>query len=168
MLADRDFANSAIVQHPSNPMITSILQCTAHVRPTDDGRPTIFQFPPLLPGLAPATPAVTTHTKKQSKKERTSVSKLKQQKDRIKVKIPFEDAVKVLEMREATIVAKMRDGVPLDGATAFADLMTIGHCKQYLAEKARLESVGGSVADMLAERQKKMAEQDGAPDWLLP
>ena len=165
MATDRDFGGSAIVQHPSNPMITSILQCTAHLRPTDSPL-TIPQFPPLPPGPAPATPAVTTPRKKQSKIERTDITKLNQA--QIQVRLPVEDALKSLELREEIILTKLRNGVPMDYVQWFADLMAISQSKRNLEEKARLDSVGGPVADMLAKRQKKMAEQDGAPDWLLP
>lgn len=76
--------------------------------------------------------------------------------------------MKLLELREETIVAKMKNGESLRSAEVMADFYTIGLARQYLTEKARLDQSGGKVADMLAERQKTMAEQDGAPTDLLP
>lgn len=168
------FAGSAVVQHPNNPMITSILQCTQHLRPTN-GRhhssgisvaPIVTpQYPPLPlgPAAAAGTPVVTTPRKKQAKKLCAGVPAP------VKVKLPFEEPLEVLKLREAAIIAKIKAGAPLSGAQVFADLMAIGQSRNYLTEKARLHIVGGRAADLLVERQKKMAEEVEAPDWwLLP
>lgn len=180
MLADIGIAGSAVVQHPNNPMITEILQRTQHLRPTNglhhpsgtSVAPRMMpQNPPLPPGPAPPMPDFTTPTqeqlkKEQPKKERTGIKKLQQMP--IKVKLPFEDSLQVLDLREATIMAKIKDGVPMSAATVIGDLTAINQSKRHLKEKARLEIVGGPIADMLVERQKKMAEASGAPAWLLP
>lgn len=176
MLADRAFAGSEIVQHPSNPMITSILQCTQRLRPTDGLHHSsgisvapllVPRYPPLPPGPAPATPVVTTPTKEQSKKDRTGFTK--SQHAPIKAKVPFEDQLRALDQREAIIVAQIKAGVPLSAAQVHGDFMEIGQSRLYVQEKVRLEVAGGKWADRLAGRQKKMGEKDEAPDWwLLP
>ena len=166
-------------------MITEILQRTQHLRPTNGlHHPSgisvaplaMPQNPPLPPGPAPTTPAVTTPTQEQLKKEQpkneqpkkepTDTTKLRPKP--IKVKLPFEDPLQVLDLRRATILAKIQDGVPMDTAQVIADLTAINQSSRYLREKARLETVGGPIADMLVERQKKMADESGAPGWLLP
>lgn len=174
-MADKEFAGSAVVQHPDNPMITEILLHTQKLRPKDglhhssgnSVAPLVLpQGPSLPPGPAPATPVVTTPTKKQPKKERIGITKL--QHALIKMKLPFEEPLMALELREAAILAKIRDGVPLSGAQVFGDLMAIGESKRYLKEKVRVEKAGGWAIDMLAQRQEKMAEKDGAPPVLGP
>lgn len=175
MSTDRAFARRAVVQHPDNPMITEILECTQHLRPTDDLHdpfgisvdplPTP-QCPLLPPGPPPATPVVTPHTQNQAKREPISITRMKQA--RAKAKIPFEEAMRLLDEREATILAKMRSGAPPSGAEWFGDLFAVVNSRQILKEKARLEKAGGSTADRLAQRQKKMAEELGVPTDLLP
>lgn len=157
-------------------MITQILQRTQHLRPTDglhdpsgiSVAPCLTpQCPPLPPGLFPAVTAITTHTQKQPTKKRTGITKLRQ--DPIKVKLPFEDASMVLQLRDAVIAAKVRDGVPMEDAKVFGDDIAIAQSNQYLKEKSRLESSArGPVVDMLVERQRSMAKDSGVPDHLIP
>ena len=161
-------------------MISCILRCTKNLRPTDGlHHPSgtsvapllVPQYPPLPPGPVPATPAVTTHMQKAHmqkahKRERPGTSKLKDAP--IYIEIPFEDAMKALDLREALIVAKMKTGLTQPVAEAFADLMAVAYSKGYLKEKARLEDAGGKTADLLAQRLKKMAEDDGVPSYLFP
>ena len=164
-----------MVEHPNNPMISCILRCTKHLRPTDGlHHPSgisvapllVPQYPPLPPGPVPAKPAVTTHMQKAHKRERPGTFKLKDAP--IYIEFPFEDAMKSLDLREALIVAKMKTGLTQPVAEAFADLMAVAYSKGYLKEKARLEDAGGKTADRLAERLKKMAEDDGVPSYLFP
>ena len=174
-MAYKDFAGSAIVEHPYNRMISSVLQRTAHLRPTNGIHHSsgvsvaplpIPQNQPLPPGPAPASPAVAAPREKQSTKERTGITKLTQA--RMRIKLPFGKQAKELEKEEATLLAKIRAGVDLDGKKVFAELMELGHSVRYMKEKDRLEKVGGPAVEMLAARQKMMAEKDGAPYWLLP
>lgn len=153
-------------------MITKILQRTKHLRPADglhhDSGISVAplptpQYPPLPPGPAPATPTVTTHdAEKQPKKERKGLSKLKLAP--IKVKLPFEDPLMVLELRDATLDAQMKAGAPFSVARMVADLTATGQNEQYLKEKARLEVFEGREVDRLVKKRKKKAGADGAEE----
>ena len=105
-------------------------------------------------------------TKEQPKKQRTGIVALP--KIPMKVKLPFEDPMDVLELRRQTILAKIGDGTPIEAAKISADLVAIQQEEQYLRKKAAMEPAGGPSGVMLAERQRQMAEAIGAPDWLLP
>ena len=175
MLADSGVAGSAVVQHPYNSMITSILQRTAHLRPTDGLHHSsgisvapvlLHQHLPRPPGLEPATPAVTTPTKEQHTKGGPGNSGSKR--TAIKLKRAFEDPLKVLDQREAVLMAKMKTKLGKEFGEVFDNLTTIVNNKRKLKEKARLEEAGGKIADRLAQRLKKLAEEDGVPTYLLP
>lgn len=152
-------------------MITEILRRTYKLRPTDglhdpsgiSVAPVTPLHPPLPPGLFPATPAITTH---KPKKERTGITK--QPQAPIKVKLPFENASMVLQLRDAAIAAKVRDGVSMERAKAFGDRIAVGQSKQYLKEKSRLKVPEGPVIDMLVKRQRSMARVSGVPEHLIP
>ena len=171
MLADSDLADSAVVEHPYNPMISYVLRWTTHLRPTDglhdsSGIPVapllVPQFPPLPPGPAPATPAITTH-------QREHPSILNRFKDAsTKEKSSLEDRLKELDHREAMLLAKMKTGFSESVAKVLDDSMALGKIKADLKEEARLEKAGGKIADRLAQRLKKMAEDDGVPPYTLP
>lgn len=181
MLADSGVAKSAVVEHPHNSMITTVLQCTAHLRPIDglhhslgiSVAPVLLHQQPALPpglgppGLGPATPATTTPTESDNI-DRPGVTRLKQALKEKEKKLLFDDPLKVLDQREAVLVAQMKTGHSQPVAEVFADMMTIANSRRRLKEKARLEEAGGEIADRLAQRLKKMAEEDGVPSYLLP
>lgn len=176
MLADSGVAKSAVVEHPHNSMITTVLQCTAHLRPIDGLHHSLgisvapvllHQHPALPPSLGPATPATTTPTESDNI-DRPGDARLKQALKEKEKKLLFDDSLKVLDQREAVLVAQMKTGHSQPVAEVFADMMTIANSRRQLKEKARLEEAGGKIADGLAQRLKKTAEEDGVPPYLLP
>lgn len=78
-----------------------------------------------------------------------------------------EGQIKELEQKKSILVSQLYAGF-LVGDQFTDGLWEICGPMEALKEEARLKVVGGRVADMLVERQKKMAQADGAPDWLLP
>lgn len=177
-MTESGIAGSAIVEHPDNRMITTVLQRTAHLRPTDGFHdPSGLSIAPLsapqqtpLPlGLVPATPAVTTPTKQQDKKARGHDFK-----SRITsfIKKPsVEETSKDLDQRERILLAKINTGLPsspLAEVSAELELNEIANDRRRLKERAGLEDAGGKTADWLAQRLKKKAEEDGMNQNLLP
>lgn len=162
MLADSAFVGSGFIQHPTNPMMSSVLQCTAHLRPREGGFPMFF----VDATSASAALVVTSPSKKQASKERAGITKCNH--PPIRMKVPFEDQIDRWELKQATILAKMQDGRLSNPKQVIADLTEIGVHIRYLKEKARVESVGGQTADEMVKVQKMMAEESGGPDWLLP
>ena len=170
-MADGDLADSAVVEHPYNPMISYVLRWTAHLRPTDGLHHSsgisvapllVPRYPPVPPGPAPVTPAITMY-----QRERPSI--LNRLKDAsTKKKSSFEDRLKELDHREAILLAKMKTEFSESVVKALDDCMALGKIKADLKEKARLEKAGGKIADRLAQRLKKMAEDDGVPPYTLP
>ena len=78
-----------------------------------------------------------------------------------------EGQIKELEKKMAILTSQLKAGFL--SVDQFLDgLNEHGAKLEALKEEARLKVVGGRVADMLVERQKMMAQADGAPDWLLP
>ena len=153
MLANSDFAVSVIIGHPSNPMITRILLETQEQRPVI-GRgyrhsSGVFVWPPLPPGLAPATPVINMPKKKQPMLGRGGVP------TPLKVKIPFEEESDVLILKEATVEALTRRGMPLRDAQVSADAVATKQSEQYRQEKAKKPIVGGTAVDLLVGKQKK-------------
>lgn len=176
MLADSDVAKSAVVEHPHNSMITTVLQHTAHLRPTDGlhhslgisvAPPLSHQRPAFPPGLGPATPAVTTPTKKHDKKDRPGDTRLKEaiknKKEKLLRECPLSELdqrEKELDRQEAIQVGKLKLGVSQPTEEAFDELMAYTHSRRQLQEKkerARLEEAGGQVMDRLAQRQMERA-----------
>ena len=154
-MADEDFNGSTVVEHPNNPLISRILQFTAHLRPTNGLQ---------QPGRPPTTQSVT----KKQPRERESIRIPVLEKAQIPVHLPFETAMDMLEQREKILVAKAKTGESLDNTQMLADFLTIGSAKEYLRKKDRTENAGGRLGVILAERQKRMAELDGAPTDSLP
>ena len=157
-MANGDFAGSAIIGHPSNSMITCILLDTQEQRPNTGYRhssgvfvipPPTPRYPPLPPGLAPATPVVNMPKKKQPMMGRGGVPAP------VQVKLPFEDLSDVLVLREATVEAMTKGGMPLRDAQVSADVVAMKQSEQYLQEKAKKPIVGGTAVDLQVERQKK-------------
>lgn len=197
-VADEEFTGSAVVEHPNNPLISCILQRTAHLRPTNgltyssgiSVAPLLTpQLPPLPPGPPPTTqpatekqPSEKQPSEKQPREKQPREKQLREKQLRekqgiripvleeaqIPVHLPFGTAMEVLEQREKILVAKAKSGTPLDSTQMLADFFTIGSAKEYLRKKDRLDNAGGRLGVMLAERQKRMAEQDGAPTDSLP
>ena len=183
MFADGDSV-SAIVEHPNNPMITTILLCTAHVRPKDGihdpsgisvapkNRP---RYLPLAPGPAKATPAITTFSQERPTQPRLSrftrrgvVNMIKLKHASTKRETPLEEQLKVLDQRIANLQAEMRAGLSRPFGEIWDDLQANAKSRGSLVEKARLEDAGGKIADRLAHRLKKLAEDDGAAMILIP
>ena len=170
-LADSAFAGSATVQHPSNPMFTSILQSTAHLRPTDGilhppgvSLSPLLPHAPLLPGPAPATPAVTTQTGKEHQEQDRCAIKPRQASDEL------EKSLKREEEKLATLLAEMKAGSSRPVAEVFADILMTIKFKADLKEKARLE-LAEDIREKLAgayTRVKKIAKEDRAPNILIP
>lgn len=122
MLADSGVAESAVVEHPHNSMITTVLQRTAHLRPTDGLHHSLgisvapvllHQHPAFPPGLGPARPALTTPTEKRNNKDRPGDTRLKEALKK-KKKLPFEEAGGKTADRLAQRLKTMaeEDGVP--------------------------------------------------------
>ena len=134
-------------------MITLILTRTVHLRPTD--------------GIFPATPAVTTPMEKQDEKDGARV--FKSRNTSMKEKASMEETLKELDHREGILEAKMNSGLASTPAEVHDELMTITNTRGHLKEKARLEDAGGKIADELAQRLKKNAEEEDGmnPDSLL-
>ena len=151
MLVNGDSAVSVIISHPSNPMITRILLDTHEQRPSVGSRHTsgVSVWPLLPPGLAPATPMIHLPKKKQPILGRGGVS------IPVKVKLPFEEESDVLVLKEATVEAMTRRGLPLRDAQVSADVVATKQREQYLQEKAKKHIVGGTAVDLLAGKQKK-------------
>ena len=78
-----------------------------------------------------------------------------------------EGQIKELEQEKAILISQLKDGF-LIGDQFLDGLKEIGGKLEALKEEARLKVVGGRAADMLVEKQKTLAQADGAPDWLLP
>lgn len=179
MLADSGVAKSAVVEHPHNSMITTVLQYTAHLRPTDGLHHSsgisvapvlLHQHPAFPPGLGFDTPAATTSTEKRENKERPGDIRLKQALKE-KKKPPLEDPLQVLDHKQAVLESKMKIGPSQPTADVLADMMTTADSRRQLKEKARLEEAGGKIADRLADRlaqRLKMDEEDEVPPYLLP
>ena len=73
----------------------------------------------------------------------------------IKVKLPFEEKSDVLVLKEETIEAMTRRGVPLRDAQVSADVVATKQSEQYLLEKAKKPIVGGTAVDLLVGTQKR-------------
>ena len=87
---------------------------------------------------------------------------------RMKAKPPLEENLNELDLREKTLVGEMETGLSRPFAEAFDELTIVGNSKRHLKEEARLKDAGGKTADRLAQRLKKIAEEDGVPPYLLP
>ena len=153
MLANRDFAVSVIIDHPSNPMITRILLATQEQRPIISGgyrhSSGVYVWDPLPLSLAPATPMINLPKKKQPMLGRGGVP------TPVRVKLPFEEESDVLVLREATVEAMTRRGTPLRDAQVSADVVATKQSEQYLQEKAKKPIVGGTAVDLLVGKQQK-------------
>lgn len=151
-MANGDFAVSEIIRHPSNPMITCILLDTQEQRPIISGgyrhSSGVFVWPLLPPGPVPATPVINM-PKKQPMLGRGGVPA------RVEVKLPFEEKSDALVLKEATVKAMTRRGVPLRDAQVSADIVATKQSEQYLQEKAKKPIVGGTAVDLLAGKQKR-------------
>ena len=73
----------------------------------------------------------------------------------VKVKLPFEDESDVLVLKDATVEALTRRGVPLRDAQVSADFVATKQSEQYLQEKSEKPIVGGTAVDVLVGKQKK-------------
>ena len=73
----------------------------------------------------------------------------------MKVRLPFEEKSDVLVLKEATVEAMTRRGVPLRDAQVYADVVATKQSEQYLQEKAKKPIVGGTAVDLLVGKQKK-------------
>ena len=151
-MTESGIAGSAVVEHPDNPMITMVLQRTVHLRPDNS--------------ILPATPAVTIPTKKQDKEDGARV--FKSRNTSITAKAAMEETLKELDHREGILDAQINSGLPLTPAEVHDEIMTIVNTRGHLKEKARLEDAGGKIADRLAQRAKKRAEEDEMNPDLLP
>ena len=141
-MTERGIAGSAVVEHPDNRMITTILQRTAHLRPT---------------GIT-----------QQDKKGRGH--DFKSRMASFKKKVSMEETLKDLDQREGILLAKINTGIlsPLADVNAEVELNEIANTRQRLKEEAELKDAGGKTADWLAQRLKKKAEGDGMNLDLMP
>ena len=152
MLANGDFGVSGIIRHPTNPMITCILLDTQEKRPVISGgyrhSSGVFVFP-HPPGLAPATPVINMPEKKQPMLGRGGVPAP------VKVELPFEEESDVLALKEVTVEAMTKHGMPPRDAQESADVMATKQREQFLQERAKKPIVGGTAVDLLVEKHKK-------------
>ena len=236
-LADDSFTDSSIVEHPNNPMITKILQATAHLRradgihpPSDDNHPPSSRIsvasmltpeePPPPAGPSPATPAINNPTEGEahlrradgvdrrpplftpqypplpagpsrdmaatidpteshSNKERPSLrGKIPLKYGRENGKSPFEDEINSLNLKLENVrtemnAARPKAGDPITGVNQhwgelLDEFTVIGRRIDFLAEKARVDEAGGKIADDLAHKLKKLAEDDGSATIDIP
>ena len=136
-MTESGIAGSAIVEYPDNRMITTILQRTAHLRPTDGSH------------------------NQQDKKDRGR--DFKPRTTSYKKKVSSEETSKDLDQREGILRAKINTGMfsPFAEVDAKSVLTEIANTRQRLKEKAGLKDAGGKTADLLAQRLKTKAEEDG-------
>lgn len=248
-LADSGSGGSAIVQHPNNPSISRILECTAHLRPTEGipGSPGTPQGPPLPPGPAPATPATTTiDEKKRFKQDLLNIIKTKH--PPIEVQLPnypmiasffqkagylrwihdtrhfqkpviapsdmpeytppprgsfparsaaqipikqqeaekqrlvanalkhtpmgrkmlVDDPLKLLKQKEAILRSELKAGPSRPQKEVMNDIQEVCKRIESIVREAELDDAGGKIAEGLARRLKKMAEEDGVPPNDIP
>ena len=164
-VTESGIAGSAVIVHPYNDTITTVLQRTAHLRPTDGEYPLFAPLQSPLPlGPAPAIPTITTFRKKQGKKNRG----LKWRNASDEEKELMAEGLKVLDQREEILRAELEAETPISSADIHDELKRIAKARGQLKKKAWLKDVEGKRVDRLAERLTKapLADPDKTADWL--
>ena len=113
----------------------------------------------LFEDVAIDTPAVTASPKKQQKFNRRNTITNKHK----EVRRAADEAIMIFDQKMATLAAQMKaDTTGRPFKDVYDELMDIGTHRARLKEAIRLNEAGGTIADRLAQRLKKLAEGDGA------